>query len=194
VAGAQEDQLSVVLDITGRLIGGVRDEQWADPTPCSEWSVRDLVSHVVMGNRLFAGILAGTAPEGPPAAAPPPSGLARAYQDSAADLVAAFGQPGVLDRVVTVPFGTVPGSVALHLRITEILAHGWDVARATGQAADFPADVVEQELAFGAGALGRIPPDRHPFTPSRPVAADAPAIDRLAALLGREVEAWPRAD
>jgi uncharacterized protein (TIGR03086 family) len=196
MAGAQEDQLSSVLAITGRLIWGVRDEQWADPTPCLEWNVRDLVSHVVMGNRLFAGILTGTppgGPDGPPGPAPPPSGLPRAYQDSAADLVAAFGQPGVLDRVFTVPFGTVPGSVALHLRSTEILAHGWDVARATGQAADFPADTVEQELAFSAGLLGRIPPDRHPFAPSRPVAADAPAIDRLAALLGREVEARPRA-
>jgi uncharacterized protein (TIGR03086 family) len=194
MATAQGDQLPRVLDVTGRLIAGVRDEQWTDPTPCSEWNVRDLVSHVVMGNRLFAGILTGTAPAGPPDPALPPAGLARAYQDSAADLVAAFGRPGVLDQVFTVPFGTVPGSAALHLRITEILAHGWDLARATGQPADFPADITEQELAFSAGTLGRIPPDRHPFAPSRPVADDAPSIDRLAALLGREVEAWPRAD
>ena len=36
---------------------------------------------------------------------------------SAAALVAAFGSPGVLERVITVPFGAVPGVVALHLRM-----------------------------------------------------------------------------
>jgi uncharacterized protein (TIGR03086 family) len=89
--------------------------------------------------------------------------------------------------VVSVRFGTVPGAVALHLRITELLVHGWDLAWATGQAVAFPEDAAEQELAFSRQALKDIPPGRRPFAPPEPVAGDAPAIDRLAACLGRQV-------
>ena len=88
--------------------------------------------------------------------------------------------------MVTVPAGTVPGAVALHLRLTELLVHGWDLARATCQpTTGLPVDLAEQELAFSQVQLGRIPPDRSPFAPPEPVADDAPAVDRLAALLGR---------
>jgi len=91
-----------------------------------------------------------------------------------------------MEKIVTVPAGTVPGAVALHLRLTEHLVHGWDLARATGQATTgLPADLAEQELAFARVQLGKIPPDRRPFAPPQPVVDDAPAIDRLAALLGR---------
>lgn len=100
---------------------------------------------------------------------------------------AAFGQPGALERVITVPAGTVPGSVALHLRLTELLVHGWDLARATGQSVTgLPADLAEQELAFSRAQLDRMPRDRRPFaSPPQPVTDGAPAVDRLAALLGR---------
>ena len=90
---------------------------------------------------------------------------------------------------MTVPFGTVPGAVALHLRTTEVLAHGWDLARATGQSVEFPADVAERELAFSQSALEQLPPDRRPFAPPQPVSPDAPAIERLVACLGRSVAA-----
>jgi len=79
-------------------------------------------------------------------------------------------QPGVLERVFTVPFGTVPGMVALHLRITEVLVHGWDLARAIGELATFPDDLAEQELTFGRGRLADVPPDRSPFAPPQPLA------------------------
>jgi uncharacterized protein (TIGR03086 family) len=64
--------------------------------------------------------------------------------------------------------------------------HGWDLARATGRTVSYPDDVVEQEIAFSREFLGRIPPDREPFAPSRPVPADAAPLDRLVALLGRD--------
>jgi X-X-X-Leu-X-X-Gly heptad repeat protein len=69
----------------------------------------------------------------------------------------------------------------------EMLVHGWDLARATGQPVSFPEELAEQELAFGRGALQAIPPGRAPFGPPQPAAADAPVIGQLAALLGRAV-------
>lgn len=101
-------------------------------------------------------------------------------------LQAAFAQPGVLEKVVTVPIGAVPGVVALHLRIAESLVHGWDLAQATGQPTDgLPDDLAEQELEFSRRRLPDLPPDRRPFAPVQPVSDDAPALDRLVALLGR---------
>jgi uncharacterized protein (TIGR03086 family) len=100
----------------------------------------------------------------------------------------------VFERMVTVPAGTVPGAVALHLRLTELLVHGWDLARATGQpTTGLPEDLAEQELAFSQVQLGRIPPDRSPFAPPQPADDAAPAVDRLAALLGRDPSTQERA-
>ncbi|HEY7013257.1 MAG TPA: TIGR03086 family metal-binding protein [Streptosporangiaceae bacterium] len=188
------DQLGTAFDATGQILTAVRDEQWSAPTPCSEWTVRDLVGHMVTSNHAFVRILNGAPPQA--AAGTPPEaavgsgadgGLVEAYRDSAAALLRAFRQPGVLDRVHTVPIGPVPGIAALHLRITEVLVHGWDLARATGQHADFPEDLAEQELAFSRSKLADIPAGRTPFAPPQPVPEDAPAIDRLVALLGRNV-------
>jgi uncharacterized protein (TIGR03086 family) len=193
------DQLATALDATEHVITAVRDEQWAAPTPCPEWTVRDLVSHMVTSNHAFVRILSGAPARAPGSPAPdapasgladvPDRGLVEAYRDSAGALLAAFRQPGVLDRIHTVPIGPVPGIAALHLRITEVLVHGWDLARATGQHAQFPEDLAEQELAFSRRKLGDIPAGRTPFGPPQPVPDDAPAIDRLVALLGRNVNA-----
>jgi uncharacterized protein (TIGR03086 family) len=170
-----------------QLITGVRPEQWTAGTPCTDWNVRNLVNHVVRGNRLFAAALRGE----PPPPAEPSDVLGddpvTAFRAAAAEVIEAFGQPGAMERMVTVPFGTVPGAVALHLRKTELLVHGWDLARATGQPTRFPEELADQELQFSRGAIGQIPPGRTPFGPSQPVAEDAPAIDRLAGLLGRQL-------
>jgi uncharacterized protein (TIGR03086 family) len=179
------DQLAVAADVTGEIIAAVRADQWTAPTPCAGWTVSDLTAHVTGGNHLFASALRGEPPQ--PAAAGPDQDWPQAYQASVPGLLSAFRAPGALEKQVTVPFGTVPGTVALHLRITELLVHGWDLARATGQQPTFPAGLAEQELAFSQRALGELPPGRSPFAPPQPAGDDAPAIDRLAACLGRAV-------
>ena len=187
-------QLESSLSIAEGLVAAIRPDQWGAPTPCTEWDVRTLVGHMASGNQLFAEMLDGattleeyrrTAPGDILGDRP-----ASAFHDAAQALLTAFRLPGALDRPVTVPFGTVPGAVALHLRLTEILVHGWDLARATGQPVDFGDALVEQEFQFGSQALTQLPPGRTPFAASHDVPADAPALDRLAALLGRDVAAW----
>ncbi|HEY7146345.1 MAG TPA: TIGR03086 family metal-binding protein [Streptosporangiaceae bacterium] len=188
-------QLAQALDDAEQLIAGVHDSQLTAPTPCAEWEVRTLIGHLVSGNEAFAAIMAGQ-PRPAPAAGPDQrsaASLLSAYREAAGPLVVAFSQPGALERVVTVPFGTVPGQVALHLRLTEILVHGWDLASATGQVPRFAAGTIEQELAFSTRALADVPPGRRPFAPSTHVPVGAPPLDQLAALLGREVPFRPDA-
>lgn len=177
------DQLRAALAQARELVAGLAAEQWIAATPCEGWDVRALVGHVVRGNHLFAAAL------GKERAEPlnVDGELGAAFAHSATELLAAFESPGALDRVVEVPFGRVPGVVALHLRLTEILVHGWDIARATGQLTGFDEAVAEQELEFSREAVGAIPLDRRPFGPAQQAPTAAPAIDRLAALLGRQV-------
>ncbi len=68
--------------------------------------------------------------------------------------------------------------------ITEALVHGWDLARATDQPAAFPLDVTERSLSFSQRALAEVPREGR-YGMRRPVAAEAPSIDKLAAFLGR---------
>jgi uncharacterized protein (TIGR03086 family) len=172
---ANVDQLADALERTGRLIAGIRDDQWHDPTPCAEWDVRAVVDHLIKGNASLAAALgAGEA-------------ATTDYQDVSARLLDAVRRPGVIDGMVTIPFGTVPAEFALHLRLTELLVHGWDIARATGQKPDFPEDLAEEELRFSERAVQQLPSGRTPFGPPRPAPDNAPTIDRLAALLGRDV-------
>jgi uncharacterized protein (TIGR03086 family) len=181
VSALTVDALAVALGRGGELVAGVSEEQWTAQTPCDDWDVRALVSHVVGGNRLFAAALRGEqlAPPGQDA------DLVSAFADSGRELTAAFDAPGAMERIVQVPIGTVPGAVALHLRITETLVHGWDLATATGQPAGFDEAVAGQALEFTRGALGAIPPERRPFAPAQEAPEDASNLEQLAALLGR---------
>lgn len=187
MASSPVQQLARSLEDTAEVIEGVRDDQWDQPTPCSEWSVRDVVNHLVTGNDLFARALDGTPPSTAGTDGLSPDQWAAAYRESANALLAAFSSPGAMDRVVKVPFGEVPGVVALHLRLVEALAHGWDLARATGQPPRADEELAEQALEFTRAKLADVPPERSPFGPPQPVTDDASALDRLAACLGRDV-------
>ena len=177
------DQLTDAAEEADRLVAAVPPGEWDAPTPCTDWDLRALVAHLAGGNRRVAAGLRGEPFDELADAGGPPAAAHRASVDA---LLAAVRSPGALERTVSIPFGTVPAPMALHLRLTELLVHGWDVARATGQRAQFPEALVEQELAFSRAALAELPPERRPFAPARPVGDDAPALDRLVALLGRD--------
>ncbi|HET6503416.1 MAG TPA: TIGR03086 family metal-binding protein [Amycolatopsis sp.] len=179
------EQLDRALDAVGRLIAGVREDQWSAPTPCTEWDIRALVAHLVRANRVFVALLSDDST--------PEAGIEslgedplKAYLESGAALVKAAERPGVLDRTFRGPLGEASGAERIQLRIADLLTHGWDLARATGRPVDLPGDLVEQALAFARHQLADLPRAGR-FDPAQPVADDAPAVDRLAALLGRRV-------
>jgi uncharacterized protein (TIGR03086 family) len=169
------------------VVAGVHDGLWAAPTPCTELDVRDVVGHLVSGNLLFAAVVRGE---------PLPEGSAdhlggdplAAFQRAAGQLRTAFATHGALESVYTAPFGSGSGATLAHVRIIELLVHGWDLARATGQQASFPADVAERALAAARQQLESRPQGPGAaFAAEVPVAEDAPAVDRLAGFLGRPV-------
>jgi uncharacterized protein (TIGR03086 family) len=146
-------------------------------TPCEDWSVRDLLNHMLETQRYFAGAARGenVAPPSPT----PPSLLT---QDPAADLekarsdvLAAFGAEGVVEK-------TGP---ALGIAFTEQLLHGWDVARATNQDSTMPPGL--PEVAYDL-IYGRFTDEQRQgvFKPEVLVGDDATPQQRLLAYTGRE--------
>jgi uncharacterized protein (TIGR03086 family) len=178
------EQLGRAFDAVAGLISNIRTDQWSAPTPCTDWTVRQVVNHLIGMNRVFAALLAGQPPLPRPSADHVEDDPVGAYCDSAAALQAAFGRPGVLERAYQGPLGTATGADRLKIRLYDLLAHGWDLAQATEQPVDLPDDLAEESLAFartqlaGQGRQGR-------FGPAQIVAEQAPAIERLAAFLGR---------
>ena len=180
------EQLGRAFDAVAGLIGNIRADQWSAPTPCTDWTVRQVVNHLIGMNRVFVALLADQRPPPRPSADHVEDDPAGAYRGSAAALLAAFGRPGVLERTYRGPLGTATGAERLQIRLYDLLAHGWDLAQATEQPADLPEDLAEQSLAFVRTQLTeQARPGR--FGPAQSVAEQAPAIERLAAFLGRPV-------
>jgi uncharacterized protein (TIGR03086 family) len=187
---ARVEQLGRAFAAVGDLITKVRPDQWSAPTPCTDWTVRRLVDHLIGMNRVFAALLSDKPPPPRPAADHIEDDPVGAYRDSAAKLQAAFEQPGVLERTYRGPLGKATGAERLQIRLYDLLAHGWDLAQATGQPVELPDDVAEQSLAFVRTHLTeQARPGR--FGPAQMVADHAPAIERLVAFLGRPVNTEP---
>lgn len=178
-------RLGRALDAVGELISRVRSEQWAAPTPCAEWTVQRLVSHLIGMNRVFAALLADE-PESrsePGAVVDDP---VRGYRESAVALLAAFDEPDVLSRTYRGPLGVATGAERLQIRLYDLLVHGWDLSRAIGEPARVPDDLAERSLAFVRTQLTEhARPGR--FAPAQSVPDRAPAIERLAGFLGRPI-------
>jgi uncharacterized protein (TIGR03086 family) len=183
--------LQRVVDETTQVVNDVSDEQMANPSPCAGWTVRDVLNHITGGATMFAiSAEEGSVPDemlgqlmGGDNLGDDPKG---AWQVAASRAMLAFEQPGALEKTVKLPFGEMPGGVALNIAVFDVLTHGVDIARATGQRVD-DAELIETALVFGRQMIG--PELRIPgvFDPEQPIAADAPAEDRLLAFAGRKV-------
>ena len=174
---------------TESIVAAVSPDQLALPTPCTEFDVRELLSHVVGGlNRIAIMGEGGDALAVEPRAdGVPDDGWLAAYRTASSRARAAWADDATLDVLVEAPWGKVPGRIALSGYVQEILTHGWDLARATGQPTE-----LDPELASWVLAVARqiLPPEPRggeiPFAPPVPVPPDAAPYTQLAAWLGRQ--------
>jgi uncharacterized protein (TIGR03086 family) len=172
-----------------RLVGGVRDDQLANPTPCEGTTVAGLLDHLVGLTTAFA---MGARKE-------PVTGAPRASAEELApdwrerlplqldELAEAWRRPDAWDGMATVGGAELPAMVMGVVAADEVLVHGWDLAVATGQ--DYDADA-----AVAAAVLHQVTMLTRPgmeelrngqFGPVVPVPDDAPVLDRILGLTGR---------
>ncbi|WP_166849976.1 TIGR03086 family metal-binding protein [Isoptericola sp. BMS4] len=169
------------------LLDGTRPEQAADPTPCTEYDVRALAEHLHAVSAKLRAMAEGDNPRDLPARVPlGDEAVADRYAAGAAEAMAAWSDDKLLTTTVTAPFGPAPGALALAGFVMETVAHGWDLATATGQPVEAEPAVVAVAQAVAERALGDGPRDpRLPFDdPVEPPAGAGPTA-RLAAYLGR---------
>lgn len=148
---ASDDQLreamAAAMKRFAAVVATLEAPHWDLPTPCTEWSVFDVVDHVVAGDRFttstLRGASVGDASEKQFGVDPQNPDVVGQIEDAAADALAAFA--GSLDRIVEHRIGPVPARRVLGFRIIDQLGHTWDVATATGQ----PAALDPDALAVG---------------------------------------------
>lgn len=179
------------VDTTKQLVDHTTPEQLGNATPCADWTVRDLINHVAGGATMFAiSAEQGSVPDDELAQVMAGDNLGDDYKgafDAATTrALAAFEQPGVLDKVVKLPFGEMPAGVALNIAVFDVTTHAVDLARATGQRID-DTQLLDDALSMGKQMIG--PEMRQPgvFDAEQPAPDGASSEDRLLAFAGRRV-------
>lgn len=174
------------------VVRNVAPSQLDDSTPCSGWTVRHLINHLVQVNFEFAAIADGQPPpdRGGDPVHDDQTGTDYVAAFRAATVVAraAFSRRGMPEQIYQFPWGEEPGAKLVQHVADELLIHGWDVAKATGQATDFSPDLVATSLQSWQAWFADLPRAETPnFGPEQPVHDGATDADRLAAYLGREL-------
>jgi uncharacterized protein (TIGR03086 family) len=173
---------------TGDVVGRIAPEQLDAATPCDDYDVRGLLNHLVSGNWWVAPLVegktiaeVGDAYDGDVIG----DGYIAAYAKSGLSAVEAFELPGAMQKPVAVSYGPVPAEVYAGHRFIDVLIHGWDLAKATGQDSGLAAELVDAcfevitpqiDLLKGSGMFGsevKVPDDADPQT-------------KLLAMLGRK--------
>lgn len=166
----------------------VKVDDWTRPTPCDEWDVRALVNHVIGGCRRYTALLhGGSADDFKNRLSTDYIGrqASEAFGVAADEVIAAFKEPGSLQRTVHHPMGDRSGDVLAVMRVTEFVVHGWDIARAIGADENIDVQLAEwlwtplDQLSAGLAQSGYF------HQPDAPLADDATLQDRLLHLLGR---------
>ena len=175
---------------TRGILANVRREQFESPTPCVSWDVRALLEHVIGGPFFFAACINdGKAPQRDDSGVTDGDFVAT-YDRGIRLAVAGFAVPGAVETTLEMPFGAVPAELMLGIFTTDVFAHGWDLACATGQPTDIDPELAGQLLEGARLFLQpgfRGPDTTRPFGVEQTAPPGATKADELAAFLGRRV-------
>jgi uncharacterized protein (TIGR03086 family) len=179
------------------LVARVRDDELSGPTPCPAYALGDLIEHVG-GLALAFRAAAEKDVASPHVGEPPPGNVARLEagwrERIPADLAAlaeAWATPDAWAGMTRIAGQDQPAEIVGVVAADELVVHGWDVARATGQ----PFSAEPELLGAARTFLGFFASPDAPagpgvaFGPSRPVPGDSAPLDQVVALAGRD-PAW----
>jgi uncharacterized protein (TIGR03086 family) len=180
-----------------RLVNGVRDDQLDDPTPCSSYTLGDLLHHVRGLAEAFT--VAGRKEQPAGGSKPPPRGdaslLPNNWRGETADwlsrLAETWSDPAAWEGTAWIAGFEAPASAVGITAANELVVHGWDVARASGQqlVLDGTALAPCREFVEMMSGPGSEEARGDAFGPALPVPVGASALDELVAGNGRD-PAW----
>lgn len=178
--------MPAALERFGARVRSVPDDAWDAPTPCSRWSVRDLVGHVT-SEQLWAPHLlrgetladVGDRYDGDVLGADP-----RSAWDAAAAPAAAAWRSARADQHVDTSMGPLALEEYAEQMHLDLVVHGWDLARGAGLDTSTPREAAEHVLGFVEPRAAELA--GHGVF-ADPVAVDSTEpLDRLLGLLGRD--------
>jgi len=185
------ENLKKAFTSTGSVLAAVDPDQLEVSTPCVSWNVRALINHIVGGTIYFAQVAeTGTFSQSSAVSDVDYSSgdFNATFDEGAKSAVSAFSADGAMEKLMTLPFGELPGAIFVNIAATDSFTHGWDLAKATGQSTDLdPAlasALLENARAFLPDAM-RGEDGKAPFGPVVYVPASYPVADQLAGFLGR---------
>lgn len=168
---------------TVRLVAQLTPSDLTRPTPCSEWDLAALLTHMTVQHRGFALAAAGLEADWSNPQIPDP---VRSYLSSCDQVIDAFADPDVLDREFRLPeistTRTFPGSMAIGFHLVDYVVHGWDVATAAGLPFEASPEVLEATLPLARA----VPPGSPAFAPALPVPPGADPLTEILLRLGRK--------
>lgn len=176
------------------LLDGVTDEHLTRKTPCEEYVVGDLLDHMMgltLAFREAATKSTGKANQAGPAR-PSAANLDPEWRSilpgRLEELVAAWRDPAAWEGTTEAGGATLPAEVMGMVVIDELVLHGWDLARGTGQ--HFACDPASTQVCFEFTTMSAAPGEEAGrqglFGPIVEVPADAPLLDRALGLSGRD--------
>ncbi|WP_078911445.1 TIGR03086 family metal-binding protein [Streptomyces sp. NRRL WC-3742] len=171
----------------------ITDDQLANKTPCTEYDVRALVNHLLFWGPSLAG--AGRKEPVPlPAATETEVDLADGHWRGRLlalldDITSSWAPPSAWECETSMGTPqTLPAPVLGDMIVGELAVHGWDLAVATGQRLELPADLLAHlhDAMIHGVEQGR---EMGMYRPEVAVSAEAPTLDRVLGLTGRD-PAW----
>ncbi len=151
------------------------------PTPCSEWTVRDVIDHVIRGNYRVSG-------ETDVSFGEDPVGLKHAFSSSATLAHSVFSLEDGLNVTYTLPIGEVPGAIFIRLRTSDVFVHAWDLASAMSKSTDLDSDLAQLLLENAKNFLSEsLRGEGRPFAMEKIAPEGSNDTDRLCAFLGRDI-------
>ena len=187
--------LTSTTDRTRTVVAGVRDDQLDLPT-LLDGPVRQLANHLLglcIAFRDAAAKLDGPTTNTPPVPVedPMPDDWRSLLDSRLAELAVAWSDPAAWAGMTKAGGVDLPGEICGLVAMDEVLLHGWDLARATGQ----PYDVSDADAVAVLPVVTPEPDDPDGsargglFGPVVDVPDDAPAFHRTLGLAGRN-PAW----
>lgn len=180
-------QLEQILPGLGALIAGVGSAEMRLATPCEGWSTRDLLNHVIGGAAMFADAFSGAPLRDISGRLPDIIGddPTTAFGQTVERFGSAAQQPGAMERVLPLPFGSMTGQTFLRFAAFDLLIHSWDLATTLDAPLDVPDELVAEVDRFARIVLDPWQRDGINFQEATADPGDASALERLVAFTGR---------
>lgn len=170
------------------VVHGIDDSRLDDPTPCAEYDVHALVSHLSQVVVNFTALAARQEAEFGETRDAVTGEWRDRFGERTAALVDAWARPGAEDG--TAGSMGFPARTVGHMVLGDLTVHAWDLARATGQEYVPDADVVA-ELAPAMAAMAPKAREAKVFGEPFPVPEGASPFVRVLALTGRDPDWRP---